>query len=89
MKLQIRVSKIEEVEITFPLSFKTESGIYYHCFDENYSMAVYDSHFGNYPTSVIVQYYSPELECSKEEINEAFIYVVDKATDKMFGIPKD
>lgn len=89
MKLQIRVSKIEEVEIAFPLSFKTESGVYYHCFDENYSMAIYSSNFNNYPTECIIQHYLPELECSKEEINEAFIFVVDQATNKMFAIPND
>jgi hypothetical protein len=89
MKLQIRVSKIEEIEIAFPLSFKSKSGIYYHCFDENYSMAIYNSHFDNYPTSVVLQFYSPELECEKGDINEAFIFVVDQATNKMFGIPND
>jgi hypothetical protein len=89
MKLQIRVSKIEEVEITFPLSFKTKSGVYYHCYDEDWAIAIYSSNFNDYPTQCIIQHYRPELECSKEEINEAFIYVVDKATDKMFGIPKD
>lgn len=89
MKLKIRVSKIEEIEIAFPLSFKTKSGIYYHCYDEDWAIAIYPSHFTNYPTSCIIGDYHPELECSKEEVNNAFISVVDQATDKMFAIPND
>lgn len=89
MKLKIKVSKIEEIEIAFPLSFKTKSGVYYHCYDEDWAIAIYSSHFNNYPTDCIIQFYRPELECEKIDINDAFIFVVDQATNKMFGIPND
>jgi hypothetical protein len=89
MKLKIKVSKIEEIEITFPLSFKTKSGVYYHCYDEDCAIAIYSSHFTNYPTSCIIGDYHPDLECEKSDINEAFIFIVDQATNKMFSIPND
>ena len=89
MKIQIKVSKIEEIEIAFPLSFKTKSGIYYHCYDEDWAIAIYPSHFTNYPTSCIIGDYHPDLECEKSDINEAFNFVVDQATNKMFAIPND
>ena len=79
MKLQVNKTETTEMDVTFPLSFKQQEGIYVHCYDENNCLVVYSDSFNRYYAVVALSKYSPEMNCTKKEVEDAFEKVVNSA----------
>jgi|APGre2960657404_1045060.scaffolds.fasta_scaffold48606_3 hypothetical protein len=79
MKVKVKKEEVLEIDVNFPLSFKDELGVFHHCFDENKSMLVYSDHFWMCSTSVGIRSYNPSLDCTQEQVFEAFNKVITDA----------
>ena len=77
MKYIIEETTKKEVEITFPLSFKTSDSALFHCFDEHWAVAIYKGlkNIDMTSTQAVMGQYKKEFECSKSDVEDGFNYV--------------
>lgn len=83
MKLIIKQQIEQEVEVTFPLSFATDSA-YYHLYNADNGVAIWPriGHINIVASSVALNTYRPELEVNKWEVEEVFNDVVKLLSGK-------
>ena len=77
MKITVKEQIEREIELSFPMSFK-DGSVFYHCYSENNCVCVYtlNNSINVAGFNAISRNYSPENECTKAEVEEAFSKVV-------------
>lgn len=85
MKIQVTKTSTEELDLQFPISFK-QDGCFFHCLDENTAIGIYgDWSISTHTTTNILNDYSPEQNCPREEVEAAFNQAIENMKSIFYG----
>lgn len=87
MKITVTKEVINEIEVKFPLSFKESETMFSHCYNEYNSITIYANSgvIQRYGTKATLNNYNPSMDCSKEEVIEAFKKVIKMSYDEVLS----
>ena len=87
MIITVTKEVIKEIEVKFPLSFKESETMFSHCYNEYNSITIFTSSgvIQRYGTKVTLNNYNPSMNCSKEEVIEAFKKVIKMSYDDVLN----